>query len=200
MKVLLHICCAPCACYPVKVLQAEEFELFGYFFNPNIHPYAEFKKRRDTVQVLADKMQLRVIYQEDYDVAEFFRNVAFREEQRCLFCYQRRLEASARLAKRGKFDYWTTTLLYSKQQKHDLIIQLAEESAKKIGVKFLYRDFREGWKEGIEKSHELGLYRQQYCGCLLSERERYLPRSKHVDKTDSPDDSPFEEPQPLVGP
>jgi hypothetical protein len=78
------------------------------------------------------------------------------------------------VAKRGKFDYFTTTLLYSKFQKHDEIKSIGEAVAKDVGVKFYYYDFRDGWKEGIEESKRLGMYRQQYCGCIYSEKERYF--------------------------
>ena len=102
--------------------------------------------------------------------------MAFREHQRCLYCYARRLEATARLAKKSRFDAFTTTLLYSKRQKHDLVCDLAQEVSKRHGIPFYYEDFREGWKLGQEQARRQGLYRQQYCGCIYSEKERYLKK------------------------
>ena len=99
--------------------------------------------------------------------------MAFREEKRCLYCYHDRLLATAQVAKRGNFSHFTTTLLYSKHQKHEIIREMGESLGRKYGVKFFYQDFREGWKEGIQCSLELGLYRQQYCGCIYSEKERF---------------------------
>ena len=94
----------------------------------------------------------------------------------------RKAERAASVAKSGRFDAFSTTLLVSPFQKHDLIRNIGEEAGKKYGVNFLYKDFREGYKEGVEKSKELGLYRQPYCGCIYSERDRYMPRRKGVRK------------------
>ena len=100
--------------------------------------------------------------------------MVFREAQRCRLCYRERLFAAARVARRGRFQAFTSTLLYSKHQKHDLVRELAEAVAEEVGVPFLYRDFRKGWKAGVQGSLEMGLYRQQYCGCIYSERDRFL--------------------------
>jgi len=173
VKLLLHICCAPCAIYPLKILRTEGLEVFGFFYNHNIHPYSECLKRRETLEEYADAHDLRVIYQKEYKLEEFIRNVVFREADRCSYCYHDRLRSAALIAKRGKFDYFSSTLLYSKFQKHELIKSIAKSVAKSIGIPFLYHDFRAGWKEGIEESKRLELYRQQYCGCIYSEKERY---------------------------
>jgi len=173
-KILLHICCAPCTIYPLTRLREDGWEVFGYFYNLNIHPYQEFQKRLETLKNFANMVDLRLILREEYDVEHFIRQVVFRESKRCYYCYTHRLEAAARLAKKSGFDSFTTTLLYSKQQRHDLIREIAEGISRKIGIPFHYEDFREGWKMGIEKSKELGLYRQQYCGCIYSEAERFM--------------------------
>ncbi len=173
MKILLHICCAPCAVYPVDVLREKGFEVMGFFYRHNIHPYTECLKREESVARYAEKEGLRVIYQEGYDLEGFIRNMAFREDKRCRICYHERLKAAAYIARRGKFDWFTSTLLYSKLQNHELIREIGESTGKLIGVPFYYEDFREGWKTGIEKSKEMGLYRQQYCGCIYSEKERF---------------------------
>jgi predicted adenine nucleotide alpha hydrolase (AANH) superfamily ATPase len=173
MKVLLHICCAPCAIYPVNSLKNQGFDVMGFFYRHNIHPYTECLKRQETLEAYAASEGFRVIRQSGYDLEGFLRNVAFREKDRCSFCYFDRLQATAHLAKHGKFDAFSTTLLYSKFQKHAKIRSMGESLAKRVGVKFHYQDFREGWKEGIETSKRLGMYRQSYCGCIFSEKERY---------------------------
>jgi epoxyqueuosine reductase len=145
----------------------------GFFYPHNIHPYTEMKRRKDTLISYAEQIGLRIICQEGYNLEEFLRNTAFRENSRCHYCYYERLKATALLAKRGKFDYFTSTLLYSKFQKHDLIRSIGEDVGKTIGVGFYYDDFRKGWKEGIVESKALGMYRQQYCGCIYSEKERF---------------------------
>jgi|YNPNPStandDraft_1061719.scaffolds.fasta_scaffold15242_3 predicted adenine nucleotide alpha hydrolase (AANH) superfamily ATPase len=173
MRVLLHICCANCAIYPMDLLRSEGHEVMGFFFNPNIHPYGEFLKRKEAMERLSAESGLRVIFQREYPLEEFFRKVAFRESMRCTLCYQWRIETTAIVAKRGKFDAFTTTLLFSKHQAHDLIRQLGEAASRAKGPIFLYRDFRKGWEQGRSKSLEMGLYRQRYCGCLFSEAESH---------------------------
>ncbi len=175
-RVLLHICCGPCATYPVPQLREEGFEVMGYYFNPNIHPYTEYIKRKAALEQYAEISGLKVIYDEKYNPLEYFQSIAYRESRRCFLCYQIRLEQAAHIAKRGKFDYFTTTLLVSQYQKHNWIREVGEAMGQKYGVPFLYRDFRAGFKETGELSREMGLYRQQYCGCLYSEMERYAPK------------------------
>ncbi len=174
MKVLVHACCGPCSVYPVDALQAEGFDLRLYFKNPNIHPYKEFEKRLESMKTFADKRDVPLIADDEYDPEAWIRMVAFRESQRCRLCYSNRLESAARLARRGRFDAFTTTLLYSKLQDHELVRELCEAAAEEAGVPLLYRDFRKGWKAGIQGSKQMGLYRQNWCGCLLSERDRFL--------------------------
>ena len=174
MKVLLHMCCAPCSIYPLEILQDEGARVFGFFYNPNIHPYQEFRRRLETVEQFAGISGLEIIYRDEYDVVSFLRQVAFRESQRCPICYDLRLDGAAQLAKKSRMDGFTSSLLYSKKQDHELIAQLGEEIGRRRGIPFIYRDFRQGWKKGIEKSKEIKLYRQGYCGCIYSEEERYL--------------------------
>ncbi len=173
MKVLLHICCANCAIYPIKTMREEGLEVMGFFYRHNIHPYTECIKRQEALQTYAEQIDLKVIYQEGYDVEGFIQNVVFRESDRCNYCYHDRLQSTALLAKRGKFDYFSSTLLYSKHQQHELIRSMGESIGKMVGVPFRYQDYREGWKEGIDCSKQMGLYRQHYCGCIYSEKERY---------------------------
>jgi len=177
-RILVHICCAPCATYVVERLREEmsPVELFGYWYNPNIHPYMEYRRRLDALKDYSQKAGLRMIWRDEYDLDRFLRAVVFREDRRCMICYHMRLLATAQVARRGKFDYFTTTLLYSKTQNHELVKEVAQAVAHEKGVKFLYRDFREGWKRGIELSLQEGLYRQNYCGCIYSERDRFSRR------------------------
>ena len=173
MKILLHICCAPCAIYPVKILEMDNLKIMGFYYRHNIHPFTECLRRQEALEFYADKINLRVIYQKGYDLEGFIQKVVFRESRRCSICYHARLKATALMAKRGKYDYFSTTLLYSKFQKHDEIRSIGESIGRSAGVQFFYRDFREGWTEGVDTSKSMGLYRQQYCGCIYSEKERY---------------------------
>lgn len=154
-------------------LRQEGKDVCGHFFNPNIHPYSEYTRRLDALDAYAGQQGLRVMREDGYPLAEFFRQVAFREEDRCRHCYLLRLTRTAQLAKSGGFDAFTTTLLCSRFQKHDLIRSMAETAAGMHGIPFLYRDFREGWSEGVRMSKELGMYRQRYCGCVYSEKDRF---------------------------
>lgn len=173
MKLLLHICCAPCAIYPVRILREQAMDVMGFFYRHNIHPYSECLKRQAALETYAENADLRVIYQDGYDLEGFIQNVVFRESDRCKYCYHDRLRSTALLAKRGKFDYFSSTLLYSKFQKHEMIKAMGESIGRRVGVRFHYADFRTGWKEGIDESRRLDLYRQQYCGCIYSEKDRY---------------------------
>lgn len=174
MKVLLHICCGPCAIWPVKNLRKDGMDVMGFFYRHNIHPYTECLKRQETLQNYADQINLRMIYQEGYEPEGFIQNVVYREADRCRYCYHDRLRSTAMLARRGKFDCFSTTLLYSKFQNHELVKTIGASIGKSVGVPFFYQDFREGWKEGVETSKQLGMYRQQYCGCIYSEKERFF--------------------------
>ncbi len=178
MKALIHICCANCLIHPLKILQKEGWDTMGFFYNPNIHPFQEYQRRLAAVQVYEKQAAIQVIYRDEYNLEEFLREIAFREQERCRFCYHLRLQATAHAAKHGKFDAFTTTLLHSKHQNHEFIKAIGEAVGKEQGVQFLYRDFRDGWQEGIAESKALGLYRQSYCGCIYSEKERYLGKDK----------------------
>jgi len=174
MKILMHLCCGPCSIYPVEVLREEGADVMGFFYKNNIHPYTECLRRQEALEKYAAQISLRVIFQEGYDLEGFIQNLVRREADRCRHCYHDRLRTTALIAKRGKFDYFSSTLLYSKFQKHELVRSIGESVAKSVGIPFFYQNFREGWKEGIEKSKELEMYRQQYCGCIYSEKERFF--------------------------
>jgi hypothetical protein len=176
MKILLHICCANCAIYPLEQVKERGDEVVGYFFNPNIHPFQEYQKRLDALRQYSEKIGLKVIYRDEYLLEEFLRNVSHCVEQRCSYCYSFRLEAAAREAKGNGFDAFSTTLLQSAHQNHALIKETGERIAQEMGIQFYYEDFRPGWKRGVEISKSMGLYRQQYCGCIYSEKERFMKK------------------------
>ncbi len=164
--------------YPHHVLSPASSDnkfgkIIGYFYNPNIHPYGEYVRREESLKKFGGAAGFKVIYEKNYDMEEFIRNVAFREENRCYYCLNDRLEKTAALAKSSKFTHFSTTLLYSKRQKHEYIKEAGYSLQKKYGVIFYYEDFRQGYKKGIELSLEYGLYRQNYCGCIYSEKERF---------------------------
>ena len=178
-RVLLHVCCGPCSITPAQALMDEGFEVTGLFVNPNIHPLTEYVRRRDGALEVAERLGFRLIVRDaEYDPGAWLRRVAFREDNRCFHCYSLRLERAFNVARTGGFDLVTSTLLYSKLQKHELIAGLGRDLAagrdkNDKGPDFLYRDFRQGWQQGIETSKAWGIYRQQYCGCLYSEYERF---------------------------
>lgn len=176
MNLLLHMCCGPCSCYPVKVLREHGIEPTGYFFNPNIHPYKEWDMRLKAAEEFAARSEMKIITDKHYLLRDFLRRALAAEQVengRCRMCYTWRLEETARYAAENGFDAFTSTLFYSIYQQHELMKETAEHFARVYGVKFYYEDFRPGWQEGIDMSVELGLYRQPYCGCIFSEEERY---------------------------
>ncbi|MEW6541766.1 MAG: epoxyqueuosine reductase QueH [Bacillota bacterium] len=175
---LLHVCCGPCAIHPLERLRAQGFEPHGYFFNPNIHPYAEYLRRQETLAGFAREEGWPVIFAPDYPLEQYFREVAYREGDRCRFCFTQRLRQTARFAVRDRFAAFSTTLLVSPRQKHDLIREAGAAAAAEYGIPFYYEDFRPGFRKAAARSREIGLYRQQYCGCVFSERERHERRSK----------------------
>jgi len=174
--VLLHICCAPCSIYPLKQLRDESISLHGYFYNPNIHPYTEFQKRLKTLEHFAKIALLPLTIDDNYELEYFLKGALEYGKDRCLFCYRMRLERVFQKGMETGADAVTTTLLYSKYQRHDDIKTIGMDLSVQYGIDFLYRDFRTGWKEGIEESIKLNMYRQNYCGCIFSEKERFKKR------------------------
>ncbi|HIJ78578.1 MAG: epoxyqueuosine reductase QueH [Desulfobulbaceae bacterium] len=173
MQILTHLCCGPCTAYPLRTMREQGHSIQGFFFNPNIHPYREFKQRITALEALAEKMGLEVEYEREYGLTEYLRRVVFHEEQRCRLCYTMRLEATAAKAKQIGADAFTSTLLYSRYQQHGAIKTIGESLARQYAIPFYYQDFREGWQRGIDMAKAMDLYRQPYCGCIYSEQERY---------------------------
>jgi len=169
------MCCAPCSCFPVEKLRCEGFSITGLWYNPNIHGYMEYKKRLMTLGYYITKEGKFDIIESGYDVKKWFHGTGSTEygDSRCFVCYRLRLMEAARISSETGIGAFTTTLLYSRYQDHEGVRTAGEEAAKEFSVDFLYRDFREGWKKGVEMSKSLKLYRQQYCGCIFSEKERF---------------------------
>lgn len=177
MATLVHICCAPCFAYPHKKLREEGREVVGFWYNPNVHPYMEYRAREDAVKKFASLEEVEVVYG-DYDLLPYLEAslAAMREDgrrERCQRCYRYRLAETARYAAEHDFDAFTSTLMVSHQQQHAAVKNIGEELSARHEVPFHYEDFRQGWDQGKAIATQYGLYRQKYCGCLFSEWERY---------------------------
>lgn len=175
----MHICCANCALYPLTVIKQRGIDVKGLWFNPNIHPYTEYKSRLDALKKLQDLWNLDVEYIDYYGLKEYIRNVVGNEDNRCEYCYLVRLEETAKKARDINADAFTTSLLVSPYQKFDMIIDIGKMMQERYCVEFFVEDFRKGFNECKSMSRELGLYRQKYCGCIYSEMERYGQHTAH---------------------
>jgi predicted adenine nucleotide alpha hydrolase (AANH) superfamily ATPase len=183
MKILLHTCCAPCACYPTEKLTQAGQQFTLLFYNPNIQPYKEFKHRLATLREFVVKKNYQLVLDKSYPLETWVRGALNEPTVRCAYCYRTRLRYAAAYAASNGFDAFSTTLLVSPYQKHDLIRQLAEEAADEFKIPFYYEDFRVGYQRGVDISLELGLYRQPYCGCVFSERDRFRQPPKPLPDT-----------------
>ncbi|MDR2668627.1 MAG: epoxyqueuosine reductase QueH [Desulfovibrio sp.] len=217
MRILVHVCCGPCAVAVLRGFAASGHEPHGFFYNPNIHPLAEYMRRRQGAAQVAERLAVPLIFADappedgqrppdnapalpepGRDSPDNTPEAGLRtpagallpadnpapwlravpgiledKENRCPFCLRLRIFACAEQALRRGFDAFGTTLLYSRRQRHDTIRALGEEAEAALGIAFAYRDFRPCWDEGVRLSKDWGIYRQQYCGCLFSEYERY---------------------------
>jgi len=185
MEILLHVCCGPCTLYPLRVLRERGIEVTGFFFNPNIHPFREFERRVEALETVSEMYNFRVIWsREGYGLRKYLAAIGSNMEpaDRCPACYELRLEETARKAAELSMPAFSTTLLYSRYQRHGLIREMGQEIARKHGLEFFYEDFREGWIQGIEEAVAIGIYRQPYCGCIFSEAERYSKRMARLVK------------------
>ena len=180
MNVLLHICCAPCANRPLALLQEQGHQVTGFWYNPNIHPFTEYRSRRNIVREYLAEIGVPLIEQNDYALRPFVRAVAEDIAHRCVKCYEMRLFETARTAKEQGFDAFTSSLFISPYQNHSLMMETAQRAAEEYGVDFFYEDFRPLFKEGQEFAREHGFYMQKYCGCVFSEEERYLKARKII--------------------
>ncbi len=180
MNTLLHICCAPCANQPIELLRTEGIAVTGFWYNPNIHPFTEYRSRRNCLRQYAEEISLPLLERNDYGLRPFVREVAPDIAGRCVKCYELRLFETARQAREGGFDSFTSSLFISPYQNHELMAQVAQQAADTYGVEFLYKDFRPLFRDGQTFAREHGFYIQKYCGCVFSEEERYLKRSKII--------------------
>jgi hypothetical protein len=152
-------------------LAGEGFDLTGYFYNPNIYPEEEFARRAEALRRYDGITGSRSIIIDEYD-AGILSEFAGNNEERCRDCFIERLGSAAKYAKRNGFDAFSTTLLISPYQKHELIRSVGEEGSERYGVDFYYRDMRPFYRESVNVSRAMGLYRQKYCGCNFSKPAR----------------------------
>ena len=177
-KVLIHICCAHCAAYTAEHWRQQGHDVNGYWYNPNIHPFTEHQDRLASMKTLGQKIDLPLMSDEGYNFIDYFRRVAGHEEERCRYCFELRLQKTVETAREKGFDAFTTTLLISPHQKHDILKEIGEKISGETGVEFLYADLRKRYSDSRHITKPLELYRQQYCGCLYSEWERYVDKKE----------------------
>ena len=175
-SVLVHCCCAHCAAYTVDYWRQQEYEVSALWYNPNVHSYMEHQHRLEAMESLAQEVNLTLIITEGYDIIDYFRQVAGHESQRCQYCFRLRLLKTAETAYQRGFNAFTTSLLISPHQRHDLLREIGNEISEEKGIDFLYADLRKRYSNSRHMTKGLNLYRQQYCGCVYSEWERYAKR------------------------
>ena len=178
---LLHSCCAPCSSYVLEYL-SNFFEITVLYYNPNIYPEQEYDKRVNEQEKLIEQMHTRYpvhMIRGRFDPREFYDAVRGLEQipeggERCHACFRLRLAESARIAAEGSFDYFTTTLTISTLKNAGKLNEIGEELSHLYGVPWLPSDFKKknGYKRSVELSARYGLYRQDYCGCVFSKKER----------------------------
>lgn len=185
----LHSCCAPCSSYVLEYL-SNYFHITVFYYNPNIFPEEEFRKRIQEQEMLIERMpaKYRISFiAGDYDKERFYQMSKGMEDipeggERCFQCYELRLREAAMRAKEGNFDYFTTTLSISPMKNAKKLNEIGETLAAEYGVKYLNSDFKKknGYKRSTELSKEYGLYRQDYCGCIYSKMERERQKSLQI--------------------
>ncbi|KAF0197040.1 MAG: hypothetical protein FD169_712 [Bacillota bacterium] len=176
MRILLHTCCGPCSTYVAQALGENGYEVTGYFYNPNIHPYAEYLRRKENAEKWAQAAGVPLVVDKGYDIAAWMGEVNKALPHRCEGCYRSRLGPAAKLAKLQGLEAFTTTLLISPYQQHDKIRHVGEQIAEEMQIPFFYEDFRPHFKATYGLSRKFDLYRQHYCGCVFSEYERAQER------------------------
>ncbi len=185
-RLLIHSCCAPCSSYVLEYL-SQYFEITVYFYNPNIYPPLEYIRRVEEQDRLIQEMNFVhpvTLQTGAYEPQEFYRIVEGLEKEpegglRCFRCYELRLQEAAKIAQAGRFDYFTTTLSISPLKNADKLNEIGEKLGKEYRVAYLPSDFKKknGYKRSVELSKEHDLYRQDYCGCVFSQRERQTQES-----------------------
>ena len=178
-SLLLHVCCAHCTAYSIEYWRKQGFDITAFWFNPNIHPQVEHQKRLEAIQTLSDTMHFPLIIT-DYDVMSYFQAITENIADRCRFCFALRLKETAIKAKEGGYSAFTSTLLISPHQKHELIREAGTSAAEIFSVEFLYFDLRKRYSDSRHITKPLNLYRQQYCGCIYSQLERESENKDHA--------------------
>ena len=179
--IILHICCGPCSIYPVSYFKERGIEFKGYFYNPNIHPYKEFRQRIKALEEIQKIFDFEVIWDKEYGLRKFIKETFMlwdKPGKRCERCYIMRLTSTVKKALELKAEAFTTTMLYSIHQNHQLLKEIAEDLSYRYKIPFFYEDFRIGYQKGEETVKNLNIYRQGYCGCIFSEEERYSKKRK----------------------
>ncbi len=174
-KLLLHICCGPCATVVIERLR-ESWEITGYFFNPNVHPTDEYDRRLHAVEIAAQRLGIPLIAGR-YDPEEFYEAARGYENEpengaRCAACYRLRLEETVHAAVESGFDAIASTLTVGPRKQAAVIDSIGAEAARNASVGFVGGDWkkRDGYRRSCELSREFGIYRQRYCGCVFSMR------------------------------
>ena len=182
MKLILHVCCAPCSIQCIQALAEEGIGPELLWYNPNINPYTEYCSRRDALKAFAESRALPLIEPRSTLITENNNKTSCSSVssvvKNCASCYRLRLEKTARLAAIGGFDAFSSTLLISPYQNHELIKKIGEELAAEHGLEFLYRDFRGRFREGQRQARQAGYYMQKYCGCIHSQEESLMSQAR----------------------
>ena len=175
MDILLHICCGPCLIYPLSRLKAQGFKIRGFYYNPNLYPVSEYFRRLEALKVLSQEFSLDLDYPEHKE-SDFSQAINAQESQpqRCINCWSLRLQKTARQAKEKGYSAFSTTLLVSPYQNHELLKQLGNQIAQEAGIDFYYEDFRPGFKQAQTEAKRKGIYLQKYCGCKYSIRPQLM--------------------------
>ena len=186
-RLLLHSCCAPCSSYVLEYL-SQYFEVTVFYYNPNIYPESEYTKRVLEQQKLISEMRFKypvTFIAGNYDSEKFYNMARGLENvkeggERCFKCYELRLREAAKIAKNGEYDFFTTTLSISPLKNAQTLNEIGMLLAEEYGIEYLLSDFKKknGYKRSVELSEQYGLYRQDYCGCVFSMKERKEAENK----------------------
>ncbi|UCG54639.1 MAG: epoxyqueuosine reductase QueH [Dehalococcoidia bacterium] len=177
-SVLIHCCCAHCTAYTVDYWRSQGYKTSAFWYNPNIHPFAEHEYRLEAMQFLATKLDFEIIIYDKYEMTEFFKRVIGRESMRCRCCLGMRMQKTGETALEYGFKSFTSSLLISPHQKHEVVLETGNTVAEDTGIRYLYADLRKYYSQSRCITKPLGLYRQQYCGCIYSELERFAAEKK----------------------
>jgi predicted adenine nucleotide alpha hydrolase (AANH) superfamily ATPase len=186
-RLLVHTCCCHCGAYTLRFFRDEGYAVSALWYNPNIHPFLEHEARRQALISLTNRFEIPLITVDGYGMPAYIRAVAGNENERCARCYEIRLSKTADLAIEQGFDAFSSSLLISPWQKHESIKATAERISLGKDIPFVYADLRKHYAESRHITKPLGLYTQQYCGCLYSEWERYRDKSALDSTTDKTD-------------